>query len=250
MKIKVVSTLVKAALLMALSVIFARFLSVMIPIAGFPALRLGFTNIPLILSGVFFGPFVGFLTGVLADLIGVVIWPQGPYHPGLTLTSGLEGFWAGMLFFQLRIYKAKWNFKYLNAVVIIALGILFMSTMKQPETLDFGSIVLIAAMVVVIAVYAALPAVLDWLFTRKQSLRKGIGFDKVAFMISINYIVNSVILNTFFLSQLFNKGYLVLLPGRLLAGLFLVPINSVVIFTVLRFLAKLDEEGNMKIQKN
>jgi ECF transporter S component (folate family) len=57
-----------AGMFIALSIIFTRFLSHTFLIAGMPALRLSFGDLPLIiLSGIVLGPVYGAFTGVLAD---------------------------------------------------------------------------------------------------------------------------------------------------------------------------------------
>lgn len=50
-----------------------------------------FTGFPIILSGYLLGPIPGFVVGGVADVIGFVIRPSGPYVPIFTLTSALTG---------------------------------------------------------------------------------------------------------------------------------------------------------------
>ncbi len=78
--------LVICGLLMALSIIATRHLSVQTPIV-----RVGFGNVPIILAGILFGPGWGFAVGALADLVGFFSVPIGVYFPGFTLSSGLAG---------------------------------------------------------------------------------------------------------------------------------------------------------------
>ena len=53
------SAIVKAALLATISIVLTRFLSLMLVLGGLPALRVGVGSIPLIMSGMMFGPVVG-----------------------------------------------------------------------------------------------------------------------------------------------------------------------------------------------
>jgi len=78
-------------LLVGISVVFTRFLGVMIPFAGIQAIRVSFGNLPVMLSGILLGPAAGALTGALADLIGAVLFPIGPYFPGFTLSAAMSG---------------------------------------------------------------------------------------------------------------------------------------------------------------
>lgn len=90
--------MVKAALLTALSVILTRFFSVMI----LPTVRVGFGSIPLGMAGIMFGPVVGGVVGFVSDIIGVLILPQGAFHPGFTLSSILQGVIPGLIFLMIR----------------------------------------------------------------------------------------------------------------------------------------------------
>lgn len=81
-----------SALLIALSIIATRFLSIQTPIV-----RIGFGGVPIILAGLLFGPGWGFAVGALADLIGFFAFPTGAYFPGFTLSSGLAGAIAPLL---------------------------------------------------------------------------------------------------------------------------------------------------------
>ena len=79
------SVLVKAGFLATVSIVLTRFLSIMLLLGGLPALRVGFGNIPIIMSGMMFGPVVGGLTGVVADIVGYLINPMGgTFFPGFT----------------------------------------------------------------------------------------------------------------------------------------------------------------------
>ncbi len=58
-----------AALFSAMSIILGKYLQ--IPIGE--VIRISFENLPIIMSGVFFGPAVGLVTGVVADLVGCIL---------------------------------------------------------------------------------------------------------------------------------------------------------------------------------
>ena len=95
-----------AGVFIALSIIFTRFLSHTFPIAGMPALRLSFGDLPLIISGITLGPVYGAFTGVLADLLGYPLNPLGAYFPGFTLSAALSGFLPGLM---AKAFNKKWH---------------------------------------------------------------------------------------------------------------------------------------------
>ena len=64
-----VRVMIISGLFIAMSIILGKFLQ--IPIGN--SIRISFENLPLIMAGIFFGPFVGGAVGVGADLIGCLL---------------------------------------------------------------------------------------------------------------------------------------------------------------------------------
>lgn len=80
------------ALLTALAVVTKMFM------IELPAAKISLFYIPCYLSGAFFGPAYGFMTGVLGDLIGYIA-KGGTPNPMITLGNGLAGFIVGVAFY-------------------------------------------------------------------------------------------------------------------------------------------------------
>ncbi|MCI5839868.1 MAG: folate family ECF transporter S component [Peptoniphilaceae bacterium] len=91
--------LVYAAFLAAISVVLTRFFSIMLS----ESLRIGIGEIPLMISGILFGPAIGALTGLVADFVGVMINPQGAFFLGFTLSSIFSGLIPGIIFKYLNL---------------------------------------------------------------------------------------------------------------------------------------------------
>ena len=83
-------TMVFVALLVALEVVLSRFVSI-----STPFMKIGFAFIPLAVCGMLFGPWWGALCGGLADFLGAILFPIGPYFPGFTLSNALVGMMFG-----------------------------------------------------------------------------------------------------------------------------------------------------------
>lgn len=156
--------LVLASIFCALNIVLTRFFSVMI-MEG--TVRLGFGNIPIILSGMLLGPFAGALTGIVSDIIGVMVNPMGSFHPGITLSMALTGLIPGLIV----ALRPKYQFSQFN---IVASHLLV-------------------------------------------------------------YVLISMGLTTYWLSQLMGRAFMALLPGRALAN----GITSLVSILVISLLAKL-----------
>ena len=84
-------------LFISISVVLTRYASLRVPFFGVEGVRFGFGKLPIILSGIIFGPILGFVVGALADIIGYAISPIGAYMPHFTLTSALNGLIPGII---------------------------------------------------------------------------------------------------------------------------------------------------------
>ncbi len=78
-----------AAIFVVLAVILKRF-SLMIPLFGFPSLQVGVESLPLIIGGMLLGPSYAFSIGLVVDVIGLIVAPNGFPFLGFTLNSILR----------------------------------------------------------------------------------------------------------------------------------------------------------------
>lgn len=81
-----VTVLTFSAILCAMSVVIGMFCKTYMN-GGNGLFRITFENLPIIVSGVFFGPVIGAVIGVASDLISYVLSPQ-VYPPNLIVTAG------------------------------------------------------------------------------------------------------------------------------------------------------------------
>lgn len=93
-------TLSTCALLCALNVIFARFMTVM-PSA---VARCSIEGVPVVLAGYFFGPVAGMLVGFVGDTVGCLFSGYG-WNPIISITPMMVGAFAGIL--RPLVYKVK-----------------------------------------------------------------------------------------------------------------------------------------------
>ncbi|MBQ6678100.1 MAG: folate family ECF transporter S component [Clostridia bacterium] len=81
-----------AALLIAAEVVLNRFASI-----NTMGLKIGFAFIPPTLAAIMFGPGMSAAVWGLSDLLGAILFPMGPYHPGFTVCAALMGVISGFL---------------------------------------------------------------------------------------------------------------------------------------------------------
>ncbi|PKM64061.1 MAG: hypothetical protein CVU96_04785, partial [Firmicutes bacterium HGW-Firmicutes-20] len=104
------------AMFIALSVAL-QFFSLMIPLFGFPSMRIGFSQLPLMVIGVLFGPSWAFISGIVQDFLGLIVTPTGFPFFGFTLNKIIIGLIPALLFSK----KIKWSPK---VAYIVSQGLL------------------------------------------------------------------------------------------------------------------------------
>ena len=87
-----IKLLVTISILVALHVILSRFFSI-----NAWNIRIGFAFIPIFVAAYLHGPLVAGTVAGIADVLGAILFPSGPFFPGFTLTSILTGVIYGIL---------------------------------------------------------------------------------------------------------------------------------------------------------
>lgn len=91
-------TMVIVSFMSLLSAILAAYLSVFIPLFGFPSLKFGFSQLPIMIVGALFGPWWGMVSGVLEDLLELASGTIASPYIGFTLNKALIGIIPGIVF--------------------------------------------------------------------------------------------------------------------------------------------------------
>jgi ECF transporter S component (folate family) len=108
-------TIVFAGVLIAMHIIFARFIS--IPVGQI--LRISISGVPLVLSGLWLGPVTGGICGLIGDLIGCAINGYAP-NPFITIATVLVGLIPG-LFCKFMVGDKPGVKRFLRFLLVIAI---------------------------------------------------------------------------------------------------------------------------------
>ena len=95
MRNKKLRIMVFSAMLIAVEILLNRFLSI-----NTMGLKIGFSFVPIVVAAVLFGPWVAGTVYAVADLLGAVLFPIGPYFPGFTVCAFAMGVIYGAFLFQ------------------------------------------------------------------------------------------------------------------------------------------------------
>ena len=116
-----VNMITKMAIFAALTVVFRRFLTITI----FAGTKIGLGYLPTIMAGILYGPLAGGITGGVADVVGMLIKPDGVFHPGFTLSSILIGAIPGFISYNIfkRNFKNKLDWICVTSTIVVFMGI-------------------------------------------------------------------------------------------------------------------------------
>jgi len=233
-------SIVRAGLFIAMSLVLKVVFEIYIPLGGIPALRINFAQIPIMLSGIILGPVIGFCSGAAADIINFMVKPGGPFFPGFTLVSALSGFIPGLIF---KYLKKELNFNLLNTLFISLLSVGFVSSFIVKGIMSFQNnviiyngeplkLIFIIGFFILVAAYLYVPIKLTSMGNNNYKT------NKIVFTVSVTQLITSIILNTYFLSIVYGKGFLIFLPARILTNFFMIPLYSILITAILGALNK------------
>ena len=111
--------LITLSVLVAMDVVLTRFLSI-----HAWNTRIGFGFVPMVIAAMMYGPLSAGIVAALADFIGAILFPTGPYFPGFTFSVFLMG-----IVFGLFLYKDRSFWRVVVSVLITQFVIsLFLTT--------------------------------------------------------------------------------------------------------------------------
>lgn len=90
-----INTTVKAAIFIALNIIFTHIFAIQTPF-----IRISFGFLPVAIFAILFGPVRGAITAAIADILGCLIFSPGLFFPGFTVSAFLSGMIYGAFLYN------------------------------------------------------------------------------------------------------------------------------------------------------
>lgn len=108
-----IRTLAICGVLVAFSIVLSRFASFRFSFGGVENIRFGLGTLPIMLAGIMYGPLLGGMVGIIADLAGFFISHMGAYMPHFTFVSMMYGFIPPLFCFpfQLNLYRNRLSYR-------------------------------------------------------------------------------------------------------------------------------------------
>jgi ECF transporter S component (folate family) len=221
-------TMIPVSFLSLISLILVN-LSVMVPLFGFPSLRFGFSQLPILLSGALFGPWWGALAGILEDLLelasGTIISP----FFGFTLNKALLGFIPGLVFWGAK--KLPWSVDKLVIGLAVLMVVGSALVLATTNSLIVGSSTITVGwdMKLILMALSILVFPMAWWVQTKLNIPIA---DKHQFalwvvIIALCELLINVILTATWLQTMYGIPFAVQVVIRLVKANFFIPINAI-----------------------
>jgi len=135
--------LIIISLFIAIEIILTRFCSISAPVV-----RIGFGFLPVAMLSILYGPVWAGVAYALGDMLGMMIFPLGPYFPGFTLTAFLTGVTFGLILYRKPITTKR---AFIAALIVCGIWNLVLDTYWLYILTDNGIVALLPARLIKVA---------------------------------------------------------------------------------------------------
>jgi ECF transporter S component (folate family) len=232
------------AMFIALSVAL-QFFSLMIPLFGFPSMRIGFSQLPLMVIGVLFGPAWAFISGIVQDFLGLIVTPTGFPFFGFTLNKIIIGLIPALLFSK----KIKWSPKVaymvsqglLLSFLVGALAYLWMtpSIVSEGNVIEITTTIKLVFSAGSVLMIGAMMFFLNLLTKKYKKYENDFPISVWAMSVVLVEVVVQLILTPLWLAIMYNIPVLISFLLRVVKATIMVPFTIVIGFGILILMSRL-----------
>ncbi len=231
-----------AAMLVVLSVAL-QFFSLMIPLFGFPSLRIDFLQLPLMIIGVMLGPSWAFISGIVQDIIGLMITPTGFPFFGFMLNKVLMGLIPAYLFLGIK----KIDNKVMHRFVLIVLGLFLIGSLLyvwntneivfESSIVEITTTMKIMLSIISLILMAGLIVFIQWEQDKHKLTVIPVAFWTLSVLIM--EVVVSLLLTPTWLYAMYGIPVMLSFLVRVVKVSIMVPLLMIVGYTLLNILVKM-----------
>lgn len=239
-----------AGILSALAIV-ANMLSVSLFFFGAETVKIGFQLVILISIGITLGPKMAVMTGLVIDMLGLLVRPAAIIFLGFTWTTMLSALIPALIFHYFgnrsnSLLKKKIIVNTFIATLTI-ISLYYIVTLQEivtrTETLFVSTSQKIVAIVVLLGLIVLLYGIIFYLEKRiKDNREKIIMFYDNMFVVSVVLFIVSLVLTPFFLYVMYDIPIIMNLLPRIFKDVILLPIYTLMLTLFLPVLLKLSKE--------
>jgi len=233
------------ALMVMLSVILSIF-SLMVPMFGYPSLKIGFSQLPLMMVGLFLGPSWAFLAGLMEDVLELLTMPVGFPFFGFTLNKILVAMLPAL---WMLIPKTKIKqFKYLPHMLLGGFYLLAMAFTFTIDEVKVGQEIMEITMVTKIGIFILSTILFAFMivmlniitnYFKTRNLRFALT-DWVIAVLLVEFVVN-LLLTPLWLQTMYGIPFWFSVAPRLVKGTVMIQLNIVLGYFIVSTIERLIE---------
>lgn len=237
MKISPVAKISLSGLILALVIIFTRFLSIQnIPVIPFVRISIGPALI--IFSSIFLGPLYGAVIGGASDILGILLVPNAlgyAINPWFTLIYTVLGILPWCFF---KLFKLIKNEKTSFIGVVAILAALYAFVLIYGLTQDLGLKTYIK-IIIFVSVFVLLAGTAVGLFFINRKMKDGVvPVNVVAMTVLLSEILVMLIANSIVKSIFFEVNFFVVFFSASIVFFIDIPLNTIVVSYLLKLANK------------
>ena len=232
------------SLFLVLALVLSYF-SMMLGLFGFPTLKIGLAQLPLMLVGVVFGPGYAFIAGILYDVLGLIVTPTNFPFLGFTLSNILVCTIPALWLKESMKIKESALKKVLPTIffTIAMCFIIYLWTYTFSDTFTTSVMKLDnmqrLMITVGIPVYTLLLYfVVNKVIKRITSINQTMVYQWVIAVLLVEIIAN-LLLTPYWLYTMYGVPYILNFFVRVLKLMIMIPLNSIIGITVWKVIRKL-----------
>ena len=235
------------ALMVMLSVVLSIF-SLMVPMFGYPSLKIGLSQLPLMMVGLFLGPSWAFVAGLVEDVLELLTASIGFPFFGFTLNKILIAM-IPALWMLLPITKLK-QFKYLPHAMLVGFWALAMGFVANINEVKIGKDLIQITLQTKLGIFVMSTVLVGFMILMltiitKQYQRKAYRFsmtDWVMIILLVELVVN-LVLTPIWLQTMYGIPFLLNVAPRLVKGTVMIQINIILGYFIVNLIERLKKRG-------
>ena len=238
-------TMVIVSFLSLLSMVLAAYLSVFIPLFGFPSLKFGFSQLPIMISGALFGPWWGMVAGVLEDLLELASGTIASPYIGFTLNKALLGIIPGVVFLMAKKHPRRLKpFINLSVALLYGASILFILNTDSVSAQQVTYVLSWPVKIVLITLLLAILPITYFVYRsmKQKVLEQTLFLSWLLSVILIEILIN-VILTPIWINQLYGIPFEIQVIIRSVKASFSVILNTFLAYFISQSLRRLTRQG-------
>ena len=232
------------AIMITISTILQMF-SLTIPLLGFPSLKVGFSQLPIMVLGFLLNPAYAFFVGIVKDIVGLIMAPSGFPYLGFTLNTVLIGVIPALCYAKLK----EASYENLRRLVFVASSILFLLSgllVVFPSLIGIKDLYITWEIQVALVVTLLIVAVL---VNRYMKVKKDTLFMIYALSVFLTEVIVNFSSTPIYLNIMYGMPIPVSIMARFFKAGFMFPITVSIGYMILKVVFRIQKGRMNEINK-